>query len=161
MSMSIRIYVDGAVAGGERTGIAAVARTADGEFLGWASRCVERMTNNEAEYRAALLGLELASSLGLADVTIYSDSEVVVRQMQGRSRVNSAGLKSLHVATCRAVLEFARVTFRHIGRDDNRLADALATDALHGSLVRMGRAPDYGLKRILARFRNGSGEPNR
>jgi len=144
------IYVDGAVAGNRHTGIAAVAVDEKGYHLGWLSRRLERMTNNEAEYHGALLGLELAGALRAVRVTIVSDSEVVVRQMQGHSRVNSPRLKRLHSELCRVVADFDRVTFRHVGREENRLADALAADALVGRLVAMP-----GLQRLGAWARLG------
>jgi len=137
MMDKISIFVDGAIAGAKHTGIAAVARTADGCFLGWLSRQRPRMTNNEAEYEATLLGLSLAGQLGAEVVEIVSDSEVVVRQMKGWSRVNSARLKPLHQQTCRTVANFKRVLFTHVPRDQNRLADALAAEALCGRLVKM------------------------
>ena len=96
-----------------------------------------RMTNNEAEYEAALLGLALAARLGARRVEIVADSEVVVRQMRGLSRVNSARLKGLHQQTCQAVSRFETVVFTHVSRDKNRLADALAAEAIDGRVVRM------------------------
>lgn len=131
----ISIYVDGATAGTRHVGIAAIACTARGEFVAWRSQRLSRMTNNEAEYHATLLGLELAKTLGLSQVEIVSDSEVVVRQMRGLSRVNSNRLKVVHKRTCTAVAQFRRVTFRHVRRAENRLADALAANALEGRLV--------------------------
>jgi probable phosphoglycerate mutase len=128
----VTIYVDGALAGGQQVGIAAVARTRRGEFLGWLSRRLPRMTNNEAEYRAALLGLELAQSLGAESVEVVTDSQVVAQQMQGLSRVNSPRLKTLHQQACMASRSFREVAFRHVGREENKLADALAAEALAG-----------------------------
>ena len=133
----LTVFVDGGIAGVGHTGAAAVARTAEGYFRGWLSRQMPRMTNNEAEYRAALLGLELARGLGARRVEIVADSEVVVRQMRGLSRVNSARLKRLHQETCRAAADFEEVVFTHVSREKNRLADALAAEAIAGRVVRM------------------------
>jgi ribonuclease HI len=135
----ISIHVDGAVSGTEYAGAAAVARTSEGFFLGWLSRQLPQMTNNEAEYHAALLGLKLAHLLQADAVEIVSDSEVVVRQMQGQSRVLSGRLKRLHQETCKWAGSFQAVTFRHVLRDQNCLADALATEALFGRVVQMKR----------------------
>ncbi len=137
MSEPVMIHVDGAVSGTEHAGAAAVARTQEGYFIGWLSRQLEPMSNNEAEYHAALLGLTLAHRLGLKAVEIVSDSEVVVRQMQGQSRVMSARLKQLHQETCARTGYFEKVSFRHVGREQNHLADALAAEALAGRVVRM------------------------
>jgi ribonuclease HI len=131
----VAVFVDGAIAGGRQTGVAAVARTGQGQFLGWISRRLEKMTNNEAEYKAVLLGLELARSLKAETVEIVTDSQVVVHQMRGYSRVNSPRLKTLHQQACLAVRYFRQVRFRHVGRKDNKLADALAAEALLGKTV--------------------------
>ena len=133
----ISIHVDGAVSGTKFAGVAAVARTREGYFGGWLSRQLVSMTNNEAEYQAVLLGLTLAKQLGSDSVAIISDSEVVVRQMRGQSRVLSPRLKGLHQETCSRVGQFTRVSFCHVPRTKNWLADALATEALAGRVVRM------------------------
>lgn len=133
----ISIHVDGAVSGTQYAGAAAVARTPEGVFLGWLSRQLPAMTNNEAEYQAALLGLALARHLGASTVEIVSDSEVVVRQMQGQSRVLSQRLRQLHQETCARIGHFRQVSFRHVPREENHLADALATEALLGRPVIM------------------------
>lgn len=137
----ITIHVDGATASPQRTGIAAIARTPQGHFLGWLSRQLSPMTNNEAEYHSALLGLQLAQHLHLTHLEIISDSQVLVRQMQGLSQVHSPRLKPLHQQTCTAVQKLPHVTFRHVSRNHNQLADALATEALHGQLVTMPPTP--------------------
>ena len=137
MSKKLCIHVDGATAGTEQVGIAAVARSPEGYFIGWLSRQLPRMTNNEAEYHATLLGLELAHRLGAGTIEVVSDSEVVVRQMQGLSRVNSGRLKPLHQRACARAGHFTHVAFRHVARTENVLADALATEALYGRTVRM------------------------
>lgn len=148
---SVTIYVDGAIGTGRKSGVSAIARTVKGRFLGWLSRQLPEMTNNEAEYEALLLGLKLAQRLQAEEVEIVSDSEVVVRQMQGRSRVHSSGLKKLHTQACVAVRPFRRVRFRHVAREENRLADALAAEALDGREVQMSSpARPMGLRRLLA-----------
>lgn len=133
----LSIHVDGAVSGTQFAGAAAVARTIDGFFVGWLSKQLPAMTNNEAEYQAVLLGLALARGLGVSSVEIVSDSEVVVRQMQGQSRVLSQRLRQLHQETCARLGHFQKVTFRHVSREENHLADALATEALLGRPVKM------------------------
>ena len=135
--LAISIYVDGGVAGTQFAGAAAVARTPEGFFVGWLSRQLPSMTNNEAEYHALLLGLTLARNLDVAQFEIVSDSEVVVKQMCGQSQVRSQRLKGLHQEACRFVAVFAAVSFRHVTRDLNSLADALATEAFSGQVVTM------------------------
>jgi ribonuclease HI len=139
---TLAIYVDGGMSGTKHAGIAAVARSGEGYFIGWLSRRLPTMTNNEAEYHATLLGFELAKILNCQQVEIVSDSEVVVRQMTGMSRVNSQKLKQLHNQACAQIGEFKKVSFRHVRRELNHLADALATEAINGREVAMpiGRA---------------------
>lgn len=144
----VRIYVDGATASQNHCGIAAIARLADGCFLGWASRQLPAMTNNEAEYQAVLLGIELARRLGLNDVTFVSDSEVVVWQMRGHSRVMSPRLRPLHRQVCAEARGFTRITFEHVLREHNELADALATEALRGQVVQLPPLPGHWLSRL-------------
>lgn len=133
----LTIFVDGAVGAPAHAGIAAVSLSAGGYFQGWLSRQLSSMTNNEAEYNAALLGLELAQQLKGQRIEIVSDSEVVVRQMLGLSRVHSSRLKQLHQQTCTRAAFFQAVHFRHIRREQNKLADALATEAMFGRIVRI------------------------
>ena len=133
----ITIHVDGGTAGTRHAGIAAIATNKKGRFLGWLSQQLPTMTNNEAEYRATLLRLTLAQQLQVTHVEIVSDSEVVVRQMKGLSRVHSSRLKPLHQQTCQAITTFTTVQFRHVRRHKNRLADALASNAIDGNVVAM------------------------
>ena len=142
--MTVSIFVDGAVAGTRFAGAAAIARTSEGYFLGWLSEQYDPMTNNEAEYHGVLLGLQLAKRLGLRQVEIVSDSQVVVRQMLGQSRVNSNRLHVLHQQTVQRVATFKAVRFRHVLRNLNSLADALATEALLGQTVNMRPAQSRG-----------------
>jgi len=87
-------------------------------------------TNNIAEYAALLALLEYAAPLHPAVLEIFSDSELLVRQMEGRYRVKDPRLKVLHAAAQRLVGEMARVTVRHVRREQNRDADALANRAM-------------------------------
>ena len=129
------IHVDGAIAGGKHSGVAAIARDPHGRFVGWVSRKMRRMTNMEAEYHAALLGIELAKRLKAKQFVIVSDAQVMVHQVQGRIRVLSQRLRPLHQQVCVATSDLPHVQFRHVPRDNNRLADALAADAVEGRTV--------------------------
>ena len=133
----LTVYVDGSLRNLSDAGAAAIALAPGGYFLGWLSRKLPRMTNNEAEYNAVLLGLELAHCLARQTVEIRSDSEVVVRQVMGLSRVNSSRLKPLHRQTCARIAHFEQVRLHHVPREQNMMADALATLAAAGQLVRM------------------------
>ncbi len=87
-------------------------------------------TNNIAEYAALLALLEYAPSLNPASLEILSDSELLVRQMEGRYRVKDSRLRVLHAAARRLVHALNNVTVRHVRREENREADALANRAM-------------------------------
>ena len=142
----IKIHVDGATIGKETCGVAAIAYDGEGRFLGWLSRSVKRMTNMEAEYHAALVGLELARRLRLRRFVIVSDAEVMVRQVQGKIRVLSQRLRPLHRRVGERLAEFPAATFQHVPREMNRMADALAADASEGRTVHPARSKRYALR---------------
>jgi ribonuclease HI len=96
---------------------------ARGEYIGNA-------TNNVAEYRALIAGLEAAAERGVEKLLVVMDSELVVRQMMGVYRVKNAGLKPLHEQARRAAAKLPHVTFSSVRRDLNTRADALVNEAL-------------------------------
>ena len=102
---------------------------ARGEFLG-------TCTNNVAEYRALLAGLEAASRHGVRSLVVRMDSELVVRQMLGQYKVKNEGLKPLHAEARTAVAKLGSVRFESVPRDDNGRADALVNEALDEALRR-------------------------
>ena len=83
-----------------------------------------------AEYRAVLLGLELARSLGAREVEVINDSELVARQIGGEYKVKSAGLKPLFIETMRELRGFDRWSVRSVRREDNVRADELVNEEL-------------------------------
>lgn len=87
-------------------------------------------TNNVAEYRALIAGLEAAARHGVAAVSVRMDSELVVRQMTGEYRVKHAGLKPLHAEARAAAQRVTRVRFSSVPREANALADQLVNEAL-------------------------------
>jgi ribonuclease HI len=91
---------------------------------------VGETTNNVAEYRAVLLGLELAAELGGREVEVINDSELVARQIGGQYRVKHAGLKPLYEETMAALRRFEKWSVRNVPRADNARADALVNQAL-------------------------------
>lgn len=96
-----------------------------GEVIGMA-------TNNVAEYRAVIGGLEKAASMGIRRVKVQSDSQLLVRQLLGQYRVRNAGLKPLYDRVRHVMRDFRSVTFEHVPREKNRRADELADAALDG-----------------------------
>ena len=94
-----------------------------GEYIGEA-------TNNEAEYRALILGMTAAGRQGLSELDVRSDSKLMIQQMRGEYRVRNPRLQELYFQAVRCMGPFKKVTFTHVGRDDNREADRLANMAI-------------------------------
>ena len=123
---SVVVHVDGGARGNPGpAAVAAVATAPDGEPLGERSAYIGEATNNVAEYRAVLLGLELARELGARTVEVVNDSELVARQIGGQYKVKHAGLKPLFLETTRALREFERWSVRNVRREHNARADEL------------------------------------
>jgi ribonuclease HI len=97
------------------------------------SRVVDRIargigiaTNNVAEYTAALEGLRRAKELGATDVLLRSDSKLLIEQLSGRFRVKNPTLQRLHTEVRATATAFARVSYEHVPREQNKEADRLA-----------------------------------
>ena len=127
------VQFDGAIgADGRASGLGVVMRDETGRILEVRSKRSRPQTCNEAEYEALIWALELLGRDPPAEVHFLSDSEIVVNQMLGFFSVRSPALKRLHRKACALARAIPRVTFTHISREQNRLADALAVEALHG-----------------------------
>jgi probable phosphoglycerate mutase len=125
------VYCDGGIGGtGQATGLGVVIRDEQNEVIGLVKKSLPGMTNNEAEYAALILALEVVQRFQPRALHVYLDSEVVVGQMQGRFAVNSPALRRWHAQACRLISHYPEVIFYHIPRAANRLADALANEAL-------------------------------
>jgi len=107
-----------------------VATTPDGEELTERGEYLGEVTNNVAEYRAVLLGLDLARQLGAHEVEVINDSELISRQIGGEYKVKHAGMKPLYLETMRALREFDRWSVRSVRREHNERADELVNETL-------------------------------
>ena len=92
-------------------------------------------TNNQAEYRALKFGLEEALKLGARNVDVYMDSQLIVNQMLGLYKVKHQDLLPIHEAVKALLLKFKHVSFTHIPRELNKLADSMVNDALDKELL--------------------------
>ena len=120
------VHVDGGARGNPGpAAVAAVATEPDGSVLGERSAYIGEATNNVAEYRAVLLGLELARSLGARSIEVVNDSELVARQIGGQYKVKHAGLRPLFLETMKALREFDRWSVRNVRREENERTDEL------------------------------------
>lgn len=129
----VTVNVDGGARGNPGpAAIGAVLRDADGEILRERAERIGRATNNVAEYRALLAGIELASAHGADELELVGDSELVVRQVEGRYKVKDATMKELHAEVKRALAGFESWSIRHVRREQNADADRLVNQALDG-----------------------------
>jgi ribonuclease HI len=124
---AIRILIDGAARGNPGpAGVGVVILGPDGKVAERLHRGIGEATNNVAEYRALLLALERAQALGYTDIEVFSDSELLVRQLQGRYQVKHAVLKELYSEAKDHIRTFRHFGIRHVPREQNAEADALA-----------------------------------
>ena len=111
---------------------AAVVSTPDGAVVDEAARTLGRTTNNVAEYRGLLLGLERARALGATEVDVVNDSELIAHQVNGRYKVKHPDMKPLYAEAVAALQGFERWSLRPVPRAQNADADALVNQALDG-----------------------------
>jgi ribonuclease HI len=123
--------VDGGARGNPGpAGVGAVLTDDSGAELARANAYIGDATNNVAEYRALLLGLERARALGMREIEIVNDSQLVARQLTGEYRVKNEDLKLLHAKARQALGEFERWSIRSVPRAKNEVADALVNEAI-------------------------------
>jgi len=127
---SVSVHCDGASRGNPGpAGIGVVLRTPGGQDVVAWGESIGRATNNVAEYLACIAGLRKALELQARSVTILSDSQLLVRQINGRYRVKNPGLKPLHAQVGELLSHFDSWEARHVPREQNAEADALASKA--------------------------------
>lgn len=140
-SPSATAHIDGAARGNPGpAAYAVVLRRPDAPTVE-ESDTLGKTTNNIAEYTALIRALELAAELGVKDLTVFSDSELMVKQMAGEYRVKNVDLKDLYGAAQDLKKEFDRLTITHVRREENRDADRLCNEALDGRPRRRGAPP--------------------
>lgn len=133
MSEGQRLVVrtDGASRGNPGPAAAGIAiERENGTLLARGKRYLGVLTNNQAEYRALILGLKAVARYAPAAVSVFMDSELVVRQMTGQYRVKDETLRPLYEEARALANALPSVTFTHVLRGKNALADALANEAL-------------------------------
>ncbi|MFQ5915144.1 MAG: ribonuclease HI family protein [Nitrospinota bacterium] len=128
---TIILYADGASRGNPGpAGAGVVVCDEAGNVLGEFSEYLGETTNNVAEYRALLLGLEKAAQPGVRRVLFRCDSELLARQLQGRYKVHSPNLKGLYAEARRKTAGMESFRAEHVPREQNSMADALANAAI-------------------------------
>jgi ribonuclease HI len=109
-------------------------RDPEGKVIAELHKGIGTATNNVAEYSGLLAGLMECLDMGIKDLEILSDSELLVRQIEGKYKVKSANLQPLYTLATEMLRKFPRVRIRHIPRAENADADRLANIALDGHL---------------------------
>ena len=122
--------MDGGARGNPGPAAIGVVIRSGSEVVGEVSERIGEATNNVAEYRALLAGIEKASELGATELELIGDSELVVRQVRGEYKVRNAGIKPLHAEVLTALDGFDSWTIEHVRREENAEADALVNQAL-------------------------------
>jgi probable phosphoglycerate mutase len=107
-----------------------VLEAEDGTVLAAEGLAIGVATNNVAEYRALVAGLERALELGVDEVDVVSDSELLVKQMTGEYRVKNEALRALSLQAARLAAKLRGVSYRAVRREHNELADRLVNEAL-------------------------------
>ena len=129
--MKVLVHVDGGARGNPGPAAAAcVISSPDGELLGEHAQLLGKTTNNVAEYRALLLGLEQSLALGADEVEAIGDSELIAKQVLGRYKVKNEALRPLHREALAVLARFQRWSIRTVPRAQNADADALVNAAL-------------------------------
>jgi len=131
------IYFDGASRGNPgRAGAGIWMMDREGRKVSEVSRYLGHKTNNQAEYWALLLGLKEAKRLGRKSLHIFTDSELVERQIKGIYRVKDLDLKALHRAVLQSLKTFSSVEIESIPREENKEADRLANEAIQRRIAK-------------------------
>ncbi len=168
--------IDGAARGNPGpASYAVIIRRPNGEILDVLKKAIGHSTNNLAEYYALIAALDYAISHRITKLRIRSDSELLVRQMQGRYKVKSALLQPLHERGHKLAQNLTYFSIEHVPREDNREADELANEALESAGTSRGSrlAADRGTawsgaetrkakpetRRIRARYAKGALHP--
>jgi ribonuclease HI len=129
--MKLVLHVDGGARGNPGpAAIGVVIADAEGRLVEELAEHIGVATNNVAEYRAVLRGLERASALGASEVELIGDSELVAKQLTGAYKVKHPAMKVLHAEASRALAGFERWRIRTVPRAENADADALVNQAL-------------------------------
>jgi probable phosphoglycerate mutase len=111
-----------------------VLEAEDGTVLDARGEAIGVATNNVAEYRALVAGLERALELGITELAVISDSELVVKQMRGEYRVKNPALRDLSSQAARLADRIGRVGYQAVRREHNELADRLVNEALDATI---------------------------
>ncbi len=127
------LYVDGASRGNPGpAGAGALIKDPSAKVVRRLKKFLGRTTNNVAEYSALVLGLEAARSMGIDRISVFADSELIVKQLNGVYKVKSEDLRPLYEKASALSKGFKEFSIKHIYREKNAAADALSNEAIDG-----------------------------
>ena len=127
----LRVYSDGAARGNPGlSGAGAVLVEPSGQVVDRLGKFLGVQTNNYAEYMGLLIGLRRARDLGVREIEVFADSELMIRQLGGRYQVKSATLRPLYEEAVKLLNDFSRVKLVHVPRDMNKAADEMSNRAI-------------------------------
>ncbi len=126
-----RLYSDGAARGNPGpAGAGAVIVSPEGHIVAKIGKYLGENTNNYAEYMGLILGLKRARAMGIKELEVLADSELLVRQLNGQYQVRAENLRPLHEEAKALLKAFAAIDVRHIPREDNAAADEMSNRAI-------------------------------
>ena len=126
-----KLHTDGGARGNPGpAGIGVVLTAPDGDVIGEVAQGIGRATNNVAEYKALIAGLELALAKDVTELEAFLDSELVVSQLKGEWKIKNEALRHLAVEARRLLNRFAKVELTHVRREQNSDADKLANQGM-------------------------------
>jgi ribonuclease HI len=152
--VTAKIHTDGAARGNPGPAAWAYVIERPGQAAVEEAECFGHATNNVAEYMAVIRALQRSVQLGLTRVTLFSDSELMVRQMNGEYAVKNADLRGLYDQAQALVRQFAFATFAHVRRAENARADALCNAVLDGRPLGSANSPSKKAKKRSATRRS-------
>jgi ribonuclease HI len=127
----VTVHIDGGARGNPgEAGVGAYFQDRSGAPLQSIARYIGRATNNTAEYQALLIALARARDAGVKHLRVFSDSELLVNQVNGRYRTTVPHLQQYLQEAIRLMREIGRVDVAHVRREQNKEADALANEAM-------------------------------
>lgn len=133
--MQISLYTDGGARGNPgHAGVGCVLFNSSGDVIKSEGEYIGETTNNVAEYRGLIKGLKLALGVEAVEVNCYLDSELVVKQLNGEYRVKDANLRKLFDEVLLLKSRFKDISFNHVPRSENKIADKLVNEAIDKKL---------------------------
>lgn len=131
----VKIYIDGAARGNPgESGIGIIIKDEDGRVIRSLYKYIGQATNNIAEYTALVYALQEALILGLKDIEVYSDSELLVKQLNSEYKVKNSNLRAYYEQFLHLKTGFNRLEIKQIAREENKETDKLANQAVDSKI---------------------------